>query len=360
VTRAWWDTPWAALPAVALFGLEPEIPGIGRLPGLAPLAILVAVFFGIRHGRAALLPIALGTFPFWIVTSELGVRTTGGLWPAIVILFWTKFAINPNLRKRLLQREQLAWLHVLCFVMFAAFSVRAFNIIPFLLNNELRVDPSSMILTICVLYATSRMGRERVYLAGIICVGAGVFSDIFSSWFSLDYKHVIRVGQVEVALVDSNGLMAVGLLCFVSADWFRFVGGRRFTFSTVRANSIAAASYAWYIEFRRGLVPALVLIYASEAGAAFQFAVAASSFFAGASVFKKMGQFSTKLLALLTAITVVEVYFIAFALGDLFGFLKHPVLTDWVVFLVFAVFGHLVRREPDHMPAASQKSQERF
>ena len=76
------DSAGAVAAAIALFGFQFTAPVIGPLP-LAPLAILVAVWFGVRHGANALAPVALGTFPFWLQIDIGTVTTAGGVWPAV-------------------------------------------------------------------------------------------------------------------------------------------------------------------------------------------------------------------------------------------------------------------------------------
>ena len=252
--RAWWDTPWAALPAVALFGLVPDIPGIGRLLGFEPLAIPVAVIFAMRHGRAALLPIVLGTVPFWMVTSEIGMRTVGGLWPAVVVLFWAKLAADPEFRARLLQRERLAWLDVVLIVVLLAFLLRVFNVVPFLLDNDLRVDSSSMILTVCVILAVSRVPRSRVMFAlGVLL--------LLSIAQMLLPEAAIRVGNIDLSLAQNATSIVVGMLCFIAADRFRAPPVHVAMSAETKTDIIALSAVGLRKVTQEALLPACVLAY---------------------------------------------------------------------------------------------------
>jgi hypothetical protein len=219
--RAFWDTSWAALPCVAFFGLDIDWPLIGHLPGLAPLAIPVAVLFAKRHGHDALLPILLGTLLMWFAVRNVGpFATHGGAWPAVVVMFWTHFTIDSQFRTRLLQRERLSWRDVAVFAAFLSISIGASTqmknggIITF------NVDPSAVVVTLAIVVGASRMPRERLAVA-IIAMAI--------LWF------VVHVGLHQTGNLSSNIKLVVGLepwtaiiagLAVVWIDPYRRIEGR--------------------------------------------------------------------------------------------------------------------------------------
>ena len=170
-----WESPWLALPAVAFCGLA--IATAYGLFDLAPLAIPVAVFFAHRHGRAALLPLSLGTFPFLLTLTFNSVSTAGGLWPAAAIIFWANFTARPDFRTNILQHEKLRWsdLTPLIIVLAPIYTYTLGS--PYAIKIAIGVNPSFMLATIVVVIAMSRMSVGRLVVGLLV---ATLLSEYFN------------------------------------------------------------------------------------------------------------------------------------------------------------------------------------
>jgi hypothetical protein len=202
--RDWWDTPWAALPAVALFGFQFTAPAVA-LSGvqfaptfallLAPLAMPIAVWFAIRHGAKALVPIALGTFPFWLEIHIAGVSTAGGVWPAIATVLWAKFASDAEFRARLLQRERLAWRDAVLLLLTLSITLNISAVLPVLGDAALVVEPTSMLLSLSIIVCAGRMPTGRLIVGLIIAAVIGRLIPVKSLHYSeVDAQIAVGIG----------------------------------------------------------------------------------------------------------------------------------------------------------------------
>jgi hypothetical protein len=359
-TRAWWDTPWLALPLVAMFGLD--LKTIGWWHSLAPMAIPVAVYFAARHGRAAIRPIAIGTLPFWLFWQFAdNARTMGDVWPAIAILFWSKFAADPDFRARLLQRERLSWSDI---ALLALLLLPSVNLI--LESASLRTAPEAMLLTCAIVLAASRVPvRRTVFALSIFIALATAAWMLWPDYYG--YVYAIQLGPaLFYGKTPTNAVVA--LLCLVLVGMFRSAATRP---GEPRSDKIKILRWLPDDAPRYRLDSAIVgvtLAYAfftatnNAVPAAVPrvdlWAMAAIGFCAGIGIRRSASGgpawfallaniwMSTAVAAILVmAVLTGIIPGISFSIANV---LNEPtaLATLFIVWAGFVVFGHLVRRDP--------------
>jgi hypothetical protein len=385
-TRAWWDTPRLALPLVAVCGLTFDLPLIGRWSYVEPFAIPVAVFFIARHGSAAIMPVLLGTLPFWLSLKVEPIGTTGGVWPAIAILFWCRFAGHAEFRARLLQREWLSWIDIallsvlllptvsLILPVFEGWGLissckeQAEGCVPtaglLVSPVHLFISPPSMLLTCCIVLAASRVPVRRTVLALTLLLALAA-----AAWFvpvlSLEYGGILFGTGANLVTI------AVALLCLVLINDYRAPAVTQQPERTLEdATQTAVKSL---LLSRDNMIASATLAYAVLSISAFRewklpgvpvFALAAIGFCVGIGipragpgerillpVLLKIGVIATlaTILTLLVASGIVPGLssVAAPSTGGVFADLRiGPLAWQFVVWAGFVVVGHMVRREP--------------
>ncbi len=135
---------------------------------LWPLALPVAVALAWRHGGRATAAIAAGVLPFALQLGPAEAPVTpGGVWPALVILFWARFAADISFRQQLLRREILPWAEAALIVVLLASTVRLrLDLID--IPTALRIEPSWMIATVALVIGASRMPAQRFVVALLV------------------------------------------------------------------------------------------------------------------------------------------------------------------------------------------------
>lgn len=168
----WWGVPAMWLAAVPWGGPAPT--SILALPIAAGLAWL--------GGPRAIVPIAVGTLPFWLEVAGLaGPGLPGGFWPSVAILLWSRLIASAGLRDRVLRRERLAWADVAIIVLALAVSssvplreilaVAAPDATALGMPFWLGLAPPWMLTTVALIVGASRMPRYRLAI-GILVAAA--------------------------------------------------------------------------------------------------------------------------------------------------------------------------------------------
>jgi hypothetical protein len=364
--RSWWDTPWLALPLVAVFGLTFVIPVVGWWGSLVPFAIPVAVSFAARHGRAALIPIALGTMPLWFALSFGAIRTAGGAWLAAVIILCAKFTADAEFRTRLLQRERLAFSDIvlLALLLFSTVSLDLFG------DSKFVTSPGPMLLACCIVLAASRVPIRRTILALLILLA-------LSTALWLWRIQPLQVGAIQLAPGLNPATVVAGLLCIVLVSIYRTTAVKpepqRATQAqeqTVEATSLLRPDTT---------IASLVLAYAflSAPGSLRGFGLPAMSTFTLAAIgfcvglgirrsFADRPAISSVLVNIVLVTIQAAVLVLLLSSGiiallelriDLNGNQILSMVLRFVVWAGFVAFGHWVRREPQPIvvqPAPAQ------